>query len=1536
MLKSSLSRKTLPAWVVLVAGLLATVFASVQVKQGVEQEAVRQFAFACDQISLEIRERLNAYALILRGGAALFAASRVVERNDWRAYVETLRAEGSVPGVQGIGFAQVIAPSELASHVARIRGEGFPAYTVNPAGERALYTSIIYLEPFRDRNLRAFGYDMFSEPVRRAAMEQARDSGEAALSGKVELVQETGIDVQAGTLMYVPVYRNGMPKATPRQRRAALIGWAYSPYRMNDLMLGILGDWKNHEGQGVDVHIFDGLQTTPATLLYDSKTGNVPEVRSLLHQQRTIDFNGHQWLLEFDHTAATPGVRYAPAWATLAGGLTLSGLLFWLMLSMSNTRADAERIANQLTEEIRGREEVAQAASHYARSLIEASLDPLVTISPAGKITDVNQATEKITGHSRLELIGADFCDYFTEPDKARAGYQHVFAEGFVTDYPLVLRHRDGHVTEVLYNASVYRNQAGAVLGVFAAARDITEQKRAEGARSRLAAIVESSSDAIIGKTLDGIITSWNKGAEKIYQYRADEIIGKPVTTLAPASLPAEVGELLEKVRKGEAVVNHESERIRKDGKRIHVALTLSPIKDDAGNISGISTIARDITERKLDEEALHRLNRELRAISNCNQTMMRAEDEPTLLNAICHIVCDQADYRMAWVGYAENDEAKTVRPVAWAGVDSGYVENANVSWADDTERGQGPAGTAIRSGKVIYGQDFANEPEMAPWRENALLRGYRSGIALPLKDESAKAFGVLLIYSTGINAFVPDEIRLLEELAGDLAFGITVLRTRNERKRVEQVLRESENDLKEAQRVAHTGSWDWDATTDAITWSEEYYHIYGFDPTQLPTGYEEHLKAYTSESAARLDAAVKRNMQTGEPYELDLELVRPEGPSRWITARSETRRDNLGHVIGLRGTAQDITERKLAEEALRMSEERLRLEATRLPIGYIVWDKDFRVVRWNPAAEKIFGFSFDEAKGLHSYDFIVPPEVQPQVDDIWRRLLAGDESAYSVNENRTKDGRTIICSWTNTPLKQPDGTVLGVMSMIQDITERKKVEEELRRYKDHLEELVEQRTADLVLARNAAETANRAKSVFLSSMSHELRTPMNAILGFSNMMRKDPLLQDEQRQNLDIINRSGEHLLTLINDVLEMAKIEAGRVQVENAPFDLGSLVRDVTDMMHVRAQEKGLQLLIDQSSEFPRYIRGDEARVRQVLINLLGNAVKFTQHGGVTVRFGLKPHATPQRLLIEVEDSGIGISADDQKKIFEPFVQFGETTAQQGTGLGLSIAWQFVQLMGGTISFESALGKGSTFRVELPMERVASADIAQPESTVKGEIVGLAPGQPEYHILIVEDQLDNQLLLAKLMKNVGFQAKVAENGEQAVELFQSWQPQLIWMDRRMPVMDGLEATRRIRELPGGREVKIVAVTASAFTEQREEMLEAGMDDFVRKPYRFNEIYECMTKQLGVQYAYAEAQDAQEVSDLALTAGMLAVLPPDLHRELHAALESLEGERITAVIGQVASFDSKLHKTLSRLADNFDYPAILKALQTNPPGTVT
>ena len=476
------------------------------------------------------------------------------------------------------------------------------------------------------------------------------------------------------------------------------------------------------------------------------------------------------------------------------------------------------------------------------------------------------------------------------------------------------------------------------------------------------------------------------------------------------------------------------------------------------------------------------------------------------------------------------------------------------------------------------------------------------------------------------------------------------------------------------------------------------------------------------------------------------------------------------------------------------------------------------------------------------------------------------------------------------------------------------------------LESQVAQRTHELEMAKNEAEAANRAKSAFLANISHELRTPLNAILGFSNLLREE-VESETQRRDLDIINRSGEHLLSVINDVLDVAKIDAGRIVIEIAAVDLRETVKSVVDLMRLRAEEKGLEFSTQESAGFCQFIRTDGAKLHEVLLNLVGNAVKYTERGSVTLRVGSDAQADAQRcrLLIEVEDTGVGIGPEDQVRIFDPFVQAGKQHTQKGTGLGLAITKNFIELMGGTILVESTPGKGSMFRVEIPVVKVAGSEMPATR-TRPGRVAELEPGQQEFRILIVEDQEENWLLLQRLLGNVGFQVAVAETGANAIEAVSTWRPHFIWMDWRLPDMDGLEVVRRIRELAGGRDVKIVVLSAFAFTEHRDKARSAGVDDFMIKPFRTEDIFNSLASLLGVRYSYETAAGAQNLRPL--NESSLAGLPEDLRKELSDAVISLNVKRIAGVIARISAQDPDLGHTLSHYAETYNYSPIFEALQ--------
>ena len=480
------------------------------------------------------------------------------------------------------------------------------------------------------------------------------------------------------------------------------------------------------------------------------------------------------------------------------------------------------------------------------------------------------------------------------------------------------------------------------------------------------------------------------------------------------------------------------------------------------------------------------------------------------------------------------------------------------------------------------------------------------------------------------------------------------------------------------------------------------------------------------------------------------------------------------------------------------------------------------------------------------------------------------------------------------------------------------------------LEIQVGERTRELSLAKDAAESANRAKSSFLAAMSHELRTPLNAILGFSHLLRERGA-SDEQRKQLDIINRSGQHLLSLINDVLDMAKMEAGRGTLEPRPCDIRGLVHDVGEMMRVRAEAKHLALHISTPDIVPN-VDADGGRLRQVLINLLNNAVTYTDEGHIDLKLEVNPvkGAGQVSLVFEVADTGPGIAPEDQARVFEPFVRLDKTPSHKGTGLGLAIARELIELMGGAITLKSGPGSGSCFRVEIPAA-LASPGELQPEQDGTARIVGVEPGQPECRVLVVDDEPENWMLLQNLLEGAGFPVQVAQDGAEAVEKFRQWRPAFVWMDIRMPGMDGIEAARRIRALSGGQDVKIAAVTASQFKGQRDQMLSAGFDDFVLKPYRPAEIFESMERHLGVRFV-REGQDTGVPRNPAaqLRPPSLDGLPGELRAELRGAVVALDVKRIGEVVEKVRAHDAEMGSTLAGYASRYAFTKMLQLLDAN------
>jgi PAS domain S-box-containing protein len=558
------------------------------------------------------------------------------------------------------------------------------------------------------------------------------------------------------------------------------------------------------------------------------------------------------------------------------------------------------------------------------------------------------------------------------------------------------------------------------------------------------------------------------------------------------------------------------------------------------------------------------------------------------------------------------------------------------------------------------------------------------------------------------------------------------------------------------------------------------------------------------------------------------------------------------------------------------------------------------------------------------------------QRDELIRKFDVGDTVSDFETMFYKKDGGALWVSLNVRAAREAGGRLSYLEGFLSDITERKQAQEALFKLNEELDQRVINRTAELAQAkevadkaREKAEEANLAKSTFLANMSHELRTPLNAILGYSQLMQRDASLKTEYHKYLNTIDRSGKQLLALINDVLELSKIEAGQTSLECTSFDLHALVRDFEKMFDSTMDARGLRFDLLGIDGIPRYVVTDETKLRQILVNILSNAVKFTQRGGVSMRVDTEAGAADgMRLKVEVADTGGGIAEDEMDKVFDYFEQTASGRAEKsGTGLGLAISRDFARMMGGDITVSSKEGEGSTFYLDVDIRKGSRSDIVN--AVPKSQVIGLAPGQEIPRVLVAEDAEASRTLLVKILKPVGFDVQAVANGQEAVEKFNQWRPHFIWMDIRMPVMDGLEATRRIKMSASGPSTIVVALTAHALEEEKAQILSAGCDDFVRKPFRLNEIFDTMAKHLDLKYVHAEKGEnaIPKEPDLDLRPEQLAALPAGLFKQLHDAAVELDVDRILSLIASIKSIDAHLATTLETAAKRFALGPVLEQM---------
>jgi PAS domain S-box-containing protein len=940
-------------------------------------------------------------------------------------------------------------------------------------------------------------------------------------------------------------------------------------------------------------------------------------------------------------------------------------------------------------------------------------------------------------------------------------------------------------------------------------------------------------------------------------------------------------------------------------GRRVPIEVNTIPVFDDAGNVLYAINTFRDISERRQAEQLRANYEQDLeQQVAQQTQAVRKSQ-------AQLQLITDSIPGCISYIDASQRYRFVNRTYEVWFNCQKADILGKTVQAVIG-----GAAYDRVRQHveRVLAGETVAYEAEVSYQDNNTRTV---SAVLVPDVDESQLVQGYYALITD-----ISDRKRAEAQMRAEADF----------RRAIETAIVEGVATVDLQGRQSYVNP----AFCRMLGWSAE--ELVGATP---PFVY------WPPEEIDTITQAFHHCLENDHPVQgLELRFMRRNGKRFDVLLLTAPLHDGQGKITAWLASIYDITERKQTEAALRQSEERFReIAQTISQLFFVRSATTGEFIYISPAYERIWGRSCESLyQNPQSWVEAIHPDDRPLVTQSVAQQFAGHSVKREYRIVRS-DGEIRWIFAQIDLVRNQAGDPLHFIGSAVDISDRKQAELALQQ------------------AKAAAETANQAKSLFLANMSHELRTPLNIILGFTQLLDGDPSLSAAQQEYIRTMHRSGDHLLHLINDILDLSKIEAGCIPLETTSIDLLELLTDLREMFRERAEDQALQLKLELAPAIPRYIVTDPNKLRQVLINLLNNAMKFTRQGSVTLRVNSQaeretesdraipassaapdlPVSLPPLLCFEVEDTGVGIAVAELATIFEAFTQAEAGKASlQGTGLGLAISREIVSLMGGTLTVHSIPAQGSTFRFSIPL-RPANA-IEVPAAAQPGAVIGLAPDQPAWRILVVDDQPDNRQLLVKLLTQIGLEVQAATSGAAAIACWQQWHPHLIWMDIRMPDMDGCETTQSIRA--GEQEIgnqahptakiptKIIALTAQASTADRTRALAAGCDDFVSKPISIEVILTKMADHLGLSYLYQAPEVRKQKPEFTSPPSgishpaLLQIMPASWVAALHQSALNCDEEETLYLIQQIPAEHTALSDNLSRLLRNYKFDRIVRLTQ--------